>query len=257
MLEKEAALTGKVLAIGHRGALGHAPENTIVSLEKGLELGCDLVEIDIHMTRDGELVVMHDADVSRTTDGHGHIVDMTLAEIKQLDASVRWAPHYRNERVPTLAEVLAWAVGRIELCIEVKGDPLVYPGTEEKLVALLRQYDMVEKSVIISFHHTSIRRVKELEPAATTGALLVAGVADPVAVARAALADSLRPNKEHITPEAVRQLHDAGLACHAWVINDEETLDRYVQMGIDSFGVDYPDRVRPYLDRTGRSWKTA
>lgn len=255
MLEKQAAKTGKVLAIGHRGALGHAPENTMASLEKGVQLGCDLVEVDIHMSRDGELVVMHDPNVARTTNGRGRLKDMTLAEIKELDAGGWFSPDFRGERVPTLDEVLAWAKNRIDLVIEIKGDPLPAPGIEEKLVGKLHAFDMVDHVDVISFHHTSVRRVKELDSDITTGILIVGGLVDPVAAARAALADSVRPNKEHLTPEAVRQLHDAGLMCHAWVVNDEATLEYLVKMGIDSFGVDFPDRVRPYLDRTGRSWK--
>ena len=254
MRELIAANTGKVLVIGHRGALGHAPENTMASFEKGVELGADLIELDIHMSLDGELVVMHDGDVSRTTDGQGHIRDLTLAEIVGLDAGSWFAPGYRGQRVPTLPEVLAWAKGRIPLVIEIKGDPLPAVGIEEKLVGLLRAHDMVDDVMAISFHHPVVKRLKELEPGLATGILYSGRLVDAVGAARAAQADSVRPSHHYWTAEDVAAVHAAGLTASTWVVNDEETMEYLAGIGIDSVGSDYPDRLRRYLDRTGRGW---
>jgi glycerophosphoryl diester phosphodiesterase len=153
MLELEASGSGKVLVIGHRGALGYAPENTMASFEKGLECGADLLEFDIRMSRDGALIVMHDASVSRTTDGHGRIEDMTLAEIKKLDAGSWFGSQYRGERVPTLIEVLDWAKGRVSLVIEIKRDPQSIPGIEQKLIEALNDRSMIDEVIAISFFH--------------------------------------------------------------------------------------------------------
>src|SRR5437660_7666970 len=108
----------KILSVGHRGAAALEPENTIRSFRRAIELGCDFAECDVHLTRDGQLAVMHDAAVDRTTNGSGPISDFTMAELKQLDAG-------QGERVPTLDEVLETVRGRIKLLIELKG-----PGTE-------------------------------------------------------------------------------------------------------------------------------
>ena len=254
MLEIEAANTGKILVIGHRGALGYAPENTLASFELGWKLGADLLELDIHMTRDGELVVMHDADVSRTTDGHGYIKDMTLAEIKELDAGSWFDERFRGQHVPTLAEVLTWAKDRIPLVIEIKGDPQPANGIEEKLIETVHEHKMLDEVMIISFYHTSVKRVKELEPALATGILYTGRLVDTVGAARAALADSVRPHWSYWTAEVVEEVHDAGLTAHAWNADTEEVMEYLVGIGVDSIGSNYPDRLRAYLDARGLGW---
>jgi glycerophosphoryl diester phosphodiesterase len=255
MIEQDARNTGKILVFGHRGAMGHAPENTMVSFAKGLELGADMLELDIHLSRDDKLIVMHDGDVSRTTDGSGHIKDMTVAEIKKLDAGAKFDVRFLGERVPTLVEVLEWAQTRIQLAIEIKGDPIPTTGIEEKLIKLLREYHMIDNVAVISFHHASLKRVKELEPRVMTGILFTGMLIDTVAAARAALADSVRPSWQYWTPELVAQVHAAGLVAHTWLVNDDELMDYLGPFGFDSLGTNYPDRLRAYVDRTGRGWR--
>jgi glycerophosphoryl diester phosphodiesterase len=254
MLEIEAANTGKVLIVGHRGALGLAPENTMASFAIGLETGCDLVETDIHLSRDGELILMHDPEVSRTTDGKGRIKDMTLAEIRRLDAGGWFGERFRGERVPVLADLLEWAKARIPVVIEIKGDPRPSKGIEAALLKELRRHDMVEDVMVIGFHHDSLKRIKEMEPAITTGLTYSCRLADTVGAARAAGASSIRPHWSYWDAQLVEECRKAGLTTHAWVANDEKLTDYLAEMGIDSLGVDFPDRVRPFLDRTGRSW---
>lgn len=254
MIEKEIMNSGKVLITGHRGAMGHAPENTMVSFAKGVELGADMVELDIHLSKDNEMIVMHDGDVSRTTDGQGHIKDMTVAEIKKLDAGVKFNAQFSGARVPTFVEVLDWAKTRIPLAIEIKGDPIPAAGIEEKLVKLLREHRVLDDMLVISFHHASVKRVKELEPRVMTGILYTGMLIDSVGAARDALSDSLRPAWQYWTREMVDQVHAAGIVAHSWIANDESLMEYLVSMGIDSIGTNYPDRLRAYLDRTGHSW---
>ena len=187
--------------------------------------GADLLELDIHLSRDGELIVMHDGDVARTTDGKGHIKDLTIAEIKKLDAGIKFDARFCGERVPRLVEVVEWAKTRIPLVIEIKGDPLPSPGIEEKLMALLREYHAVDDTIVISFHHPAVKRVKELEPRVMTGILFTGMLVDPVTAARAAQADSVRPAYAYWTPELVAQVHAAGLGASSWVVNDEAEMD--------------------------------
>ena len=254
MLELEAAGSGKVLVIGHRGALGHAPENTMASFRRGLELGSDLIELDVHMSRDGALVVMHDGDVSRTTDGRGHIKDMTLDEIKRLDAGGWFDEGFRSERVPTLDEVLEWARPRVPLVVEIKGDPHPASGIEQALLDLLRAHDMLARVMVISFHHDSVKRARELEPSLATGILYTGRLADTVGAAQAADARSVRPSWSYWSAETVAEVHRAGLTASSWVANDETRADYLADMGVDSIGSDFPDRLRAWLDRTGRGW---
>ncbi len=254
MLEIEAAGSGKVLVIGHRGAMGHAPENTMASFHMGYEMGSDVIELDIHMSRDGQLIVMHDGDVSRTTNGSGHIKDMTLAEIESLEAGSQFGSDFRGERVPVLQEVLVGAKDKVPLVVEIKGDLHPAEGIEEKLVFLLREQEMLGRVMAISFHHTSVKRVKELEPSVATGVLFTGRLVNSVEAARAARADSVRPSWKYWSTELIDEVHSAGLTASTWTVNDEETMEYLVGLGIDSIGTNYPDRLRAILDRLGRSW---
>jgi glycerophosphoryl diester phosphodiesterase len=254
VLERRAMGSGKVLVIGHRGALGLAPENTLAGFRKGLECGADLLELDVHLTADGELAVIHDSDVSRTTDGHGRVRQMTLAQLRALDAGSWFDPSFRGERIPSLPEVLDWARGRIPLVVEIKGDPEPAPDIEARLVETLRAHAMLDEVIVISFHHPSVRRVKEIAPDVATGILYQARLVDAVGAARAARADAIRPSWSYVSRELVEEAHVAGLCASTWNANDDERAAYLVDLGVDSIGSDYPDRLRRYVDRVGRKW---
>jgi glycerophosphoryl diester phosphodiesterase len=230
-----------LLRVGHRGARGHAPENTMASFTKGADLGVDAVETDIQLSKDGEIVLIHDHTVDRTTDGHGFVKDMTLAELKKLDAGGWYDPGFSGERIPTLAELLTWAKDRIGVALEIKNGPIYYPGIAEKTVRLVRRHGMESQVILISFDHFVLREAKRIAPEIATGILYVGGLVDPVAAARAALADSLNPHWAYVTPELVRDAHAAGLAISPWNPDDVATLRMLSEMGVDSAGTDHPE----------------
>src|SRR5258708_746117 len=130
--------SGRPRVFGHRGAMGHAPENTFASFERAVEIGVDAIELDVHLSADDEVVAIHDHQLNRTTNGQVVVHDMTLAELKQLDAGVHFDPAWAGQRIPTLGETLAWARGRCVLDIEIKGGPWPYPGIEARVVDLIR-----------------------------------------------------------------------------------------------------------------------
>ena len=173
--------------------MGYAPENTFASFERAIELGVDAIELDVHLTADGEAVVIHDAELHGTTDGEGLVGQKTLAELKRLDAGVRFAPEFAGQRIPTLGEVLAWARGKCVLDVEIKGGPWPYDGIEARVVDLIRRHEMVDQTIVISFTHTVVARVKALAPEIATGTLWSCRPIDPVAVAQAAGADAIMP----------------------------------------------------------------
>ena len=243
MIEVEKANTGEVLVIGHRGAMGYAPENTMASFEMAVELDADLVELDVHLSRDDELVVIHDPNLGRTTDGHGRVKDLSLAELKRLDAGAAFDSRFSGERIPALREVLEWACEKMPLVIEIKGDPEPASGIEEKLIDLIGEYHMLDKVMLISFHHPSVKRVKEIEPGLATGILYAGYLVDTVAAANAALADSLRPAWSYWTEELVREAHAAGLAASTWTVNEPNIATALQRIGIDSIGTNYPDTI--------------
>ena len=238
--------TGRVSLIGHRGALACAPENTMASFEEGLRQGVDLLELDVHLCASGEVVVMHDARVDRTTDGTGRVVDLTLAQLKALDAGSWFDPRFAGQRIPTLDEVLAWARGRVPIAIEIKNGPVFYPDITDKVVEAVIVHDMVDCAIVISFDHACLPRVKALCPDMPTGILYVARLADPVAAAAEAQADSLRPVWAYVTAETVEKAHQAGLSVEPW--GREPDYAWLVEIGVDTVCADHPAPVRALLD---------
>jgi len=247
--------TDRPRIIGHRGAAAHAPENTMASFAQGVQLGADAIELDVHLSRDGHLIVMHDPKVSRTTNGHGHIKDMTLAEIKQLDAGAWFNDQFRGERVPTLVEVLDWAKGRIPFIVEIKGDPQPAVGIEEKIVKLLCAYDLLDDTLIISFHHPALLRIKELEPRLVTAISYLAQLIDPVAAVRAANANGALGHASCWTPEMVTQVRAAGIAALTWYTEKytPEGMQSLMELGLDGILIDYPGQLRDNIQQADRT----
>lgn len=230
-----------VLRVGHRGAKGHAPENTMASFRMGADMGLDAVETDVQLSKDGEVVLIHDHTVDRTTNGHGLVKDLTLAQLKGLDAGSWYGPGCSGERIPTLEELLGWAKDRVGVAIEIKNGPVRYPGIAKKTISLVRRHGMERQVVLISFDHFVLREAKRIAPEIPTGILYVGGLVDAVAAARAAMADAVHPNWAFVTPELVREVHGEGLAISPWNPNDPGTLRMLSHMGVDSLGTDYPE----------------
>lgn len=233
--------------IGHRGAAGYAPENTMVSFERGIALRADAIELDIHPTKDGELVVIHDPLLERTTNGHGLVAAHTLAQLQELDAGSWFHPSFKDERIPTLREVLGWARGRTKVVIEIKQGPIFYPHVEELLIAMLDETRMRGEVLVISFDHHSVRKVKQLAPDVATGVLYAGRCVDPVALAQAAGADALMPHWALITREEVEAAHAAELTIAPWG-GPEQDYRFILATGVDAVAADFPDRPRMVLE---------
>jgi len=251
MLEMDAANTGKILVYGHRGAGFLAPENTMASFSLAEDIGVDTIELDVHLTADGALAVMHDQDVSRTTTGEGRIGEMRLSEVCQLDAGSKFSQAYSGEGVPILPEVLNWAHGRIPLLIEIKGVPEPAPGIEAAVVKAVQEAGMSDQVLVKSFFHASVKKVREMAPEIATGILLASAPVDAVRIAREAGADSLRNLWFYWTAEAVRAANQACLHTSAWGVNEEAALKRVVDLGMDSFGTDRPRWALKVLEENG------
>jgi glycerophosphoryl diester phosphodiesterase len=234
--------------IGHRGAAGYAPENTMLSFERGLALRADMIELDIHPTSDGHLVVIHDPTLDRTTSGSGFVARHTLEQIRQLDAGSWFDASFRDARVPTLDEVLAWAKGRTKVAIEIKQGPIFYPHVEELLVAALDRAGMRADVLAISFDHHSVRKLKQLAPDVLTGVLYAGRCIDPVALARNAGADALMPHWALLTKEEVAAAHEADLLIAPWG-GPEQDYGFILATGVDAVAADFPDRPREVLER--------
>jgi glycerophosphoryl diester phosphodiesterase len=258
MIELEVVGTGRVVVVGHRGAMGCAPENTLVSFEKAAALGADAVECDVQLTRDGQVVVIHDPLVDRVSDGKGAVQEMTLAELRQLNMNVQFPDAYPPQVIPTLAETLE-TVKRlgIELLIEIKGYPEPSRELVEKTVELVREYEQQEHAAIISFHHPCLLWAREADASIATGILFGHDTPDPLNEARAYSASSIRPHYARVNAELVAGAHQAGLCVHAWTVNDDELARSLMALGVDSLAGNWPDRLRRVVDAAGRSARPA
>lgn len=238
---------GRPLVIAHRGASGYAPENTLAAFQLAVEQGADMVELDVHLSRDGEVVVIHDDRLERTTDGHGLVGSATLAELRRLDAGAWRGAQFTGQRIPTLDEVLAWAHGRTRLAIEIKNGPYFYPDIEAKVAALLARHAMLDQALVISFDHHALRRLRAIDPRITTGVLYAARPVDPVALASACGAAVLEPHWSYVTPEDVQRAHAAGLRVVAWSTSAPDVLQHLIASGVDGIATDHPDLLRGLL----------
>ncbi|MDQ6774542.1 MAG: glycerophosphodiester phosphodiesterase [Candidatus Dormibacteraeota bacterium] len=238
-LYARARESGAPLVGAHRGNSAELPENTMAAFESALELGVDLIECDVHLTSDGEMVVLHDHTLERTTNGRGLVAQTSWAELRELDAG-------RGQRVPTLREVCELARWRgAGLSIELKLIPIPYPGLEQLVVDLLRELDMVEQVAVISFQHAGVRRMKELEPRLAVGILEGARPIDPVGLMRGALADIYCPHFGATDPQLVEEVHAAGLSVGVWVVDDEAAVTWCRLCRPDSLFTNRPREILP------------
>lgn len=242
LLQRLQQERGRVWIVGHRGAMGYCPENTLVSFERGLELGADWIELDVHLSKDGALIVIHDETLDRTTNGHGLVRDHTLTQLRSLDAG-------NGQKLLTLDEVLDWARRRDTLLdIEIKNAPVFYPGIEDKVVQAIHAADMVDQLIVISFDHAAVKRVKELEPNIATGVLYACKPTDGgVSLASAAQADAVLPHWAYVTQEDVSAAHAAGLAVAPWASSDPAVLKGLIHAGVDAIGTNHPDVLKQVL----------
>jgi glycerophosphoryl diester phosphodiesterase len=251
--------------VGHRGAKGIAPENTFASFQKALDIGVGAVELDLHVSKDGELVVMHDPNIERTTDGKGEIGDFTVAELKRLNAAAKFAGEvsYPPQQIPTLQEVFDLVKGKVQLCLEIKlrSDNQRYPGIEQMTLDAVRRNNALSNALVSSFDFPTLNEVKRIEPSFQTQVNISVGYLTPFeskgpkAVAQDLVSRGIQwvaINKNYLTPEMFAALSQAKLHVHPWVVNDPAEMWRFVDMGIDVVTSDRPDLLVPAY-KQGRS----
>ena len=226
-----AANDRRILRIGHRGAAGHAPENTIAAIRKGISLGVDFVEVDVQRARDGRLVVMHDALVDRTTDGTGLVSEMTWKELQLLDAG-------GGERVPSVEAALAAANGHAGVMLEAKT-----AGIGPDLHRAVRASGFLGPVIYASFLHAEILAIRAIDPLARTMALMECVPVSGAAFARDANATMVGVAYDSAAAEFIATLHDAGLEVLLYTVNEPRLIQRAIDLGVDGVISDYPERV--------------
>ena len=220
------------LIYGHRGASAYAPENTLEAYKLAMEMGADGVELDVHLSKDGELMVIHDIDLDRTTGFHGRVCDYTLAQLKELDAS-NGMEAYRGVKIPTLREVytLLKPYGAM-VNIEIKTTDCFYPGIEEKLLELEREMGMEGKTVYSSFNHYTIARLRQLDPNAQLGLLYMSGLYEPWNYAKQVGAQYIHPMYPSLLlPGLTQGCLENGIGINAWTVDDPGMIGLCLQGG--------------------------
>lgn len=238
-----------ILNVAHRGASAYAPENTMAAFEKAAELGADAIELDLHLSRDGELVVIHDDTLDRTTDGHGRVHERSLGELKELDAGRWFGKDFAGQRIPTLVEVLDRYAGKVSLALEVKAGSMFFPGIEEKVVAALRRHGVIEQAAVASFDHYALKRLKEIDATLRTAALLVGRPLSISALAAPGKIDAVALESSFVTKTEVDACRAAGLQLVVWVVNEPGQMRHFKGLGVDGIITDRPDFLRMVLNQ--------
>ncbi|MBD3919168.1 glycerophosphodiester phosphodiesterase [Paenibacillus sp. PR3] len=240
-----------VLNIAHRGASAYCPENTMAAFQHALDLGATGIETDVQMTSDGHLVLIHDESLQRTTGSSKLVKDVTLDEMKQLDAGSWFDPAFAGERIPTLRELLELVKTHegILINIELKNGVVLYPGLEEAVIEEVRFQGMGERVILSSFNHYSLVLCKQLAPEIRTGILYMEGLYEPWEYAARIGANALHAYHYAVLPEWTTQAAERDIVYHPWTVNELDEMKRLLEAGVAGIITDYPDRLGELITR--------
>lgn len=254
-------VSGQTLQIvGHRGAKGVAPENTLSSFQAALDAGVDMIELDVHLSKDGHLVVIHDPALDRTTDGQGMVGDLTLAELKALNAAAQFpgSHPYGIQRIPTLQEVYDLVGGRVEINVEIKttAGGSRYPGIEQAVVDTVRRNHALATTVVSSFDFATVQEAHRLEPALACYAIISTDYFWEMGVRGGRAGDvvsdltengftQVAVNKKYLSADLMSLLDEAGFMVGVWIVDDADELWEFAGMGVDRVTTDRPDLLVP------------
>jgi glycerophosphoryl diester phosphodiesterase len=236
--------------VAHRGATGYAPENTIAGFDLAVDMKADYIEIDVQRSKDGELVIIHDTTVDRTTDGTGKVGDLTLQQLQGLDAGSWKGESFTGESIPTFEEILDRYHGKVGILIELKA-PELYPGIEEQVAEALKERNLDqpqnEKIIIQSFNFESMKKTDKLLPKVPVGVLTSNRTHTTAEALKefSTYAEWFNPSYGIVTEEVVDQVHAQGMQIGSWTVRSQEAADFLYEMNVDAIITDYPDYVDP------------
>jgi glycerophosphoryl diester phosphodiesterase len=229
------------IKVAHRGSSGSYPENSRVAIEKAIETGVDMVEVDCQLCKDGHVVVFHDERLQRTAGAKGYVRGKTLKELRRLDIGAWFKKSFKGERILTLEEVLEILDGKVALNLDVKSAGL--GGIELKLLFILSHYDYLERSIFSSFDYRLLQRIRELAPESRIAILHGAGIKEnPFQLAREVGAESLHVQKELATLPLLERAAQLGLKTLVWTVNDLREMEKFLALGVDGIISDFPEK---------------
>jgi glycerophosphoryl diester phosphodiesterase len=241
-----------IMVIAHRGASSYAPENTLAAFDLALQMGVRHVELDVDVTSDGHIVVIHDDTVDRTTNGFGSVTSHTLAALRALDAGSWFGGTFTGERIPAFDEVLERYKGRAHLHTEIKGRS---SSLSQRIADAIRSHGMGEQVTITSFQKVRLEEMCAYAPELPLGWLVTEVSEAIIAQARILGVAQLCPRADAVTPELVRRLHAEGFVARAWGVTTEKLMQQVVLAGADGMTVNFPDKLIAYLRSSQYEWE--
>ncbi len=240
----------------HRGASGwdkqYAPENTMLAFEKAVQMEADGIELDVQLTRDGEIVICHDEKIDRTSDGSGWLKDYTLKELKQFSFS-KPHPEYGKVEIPTLSELFAMMKGNdLTINIELKTGLIYYDNLEKKVLDLACTMGMEDRILYSSFNHYSLQKLKSINPKASIGLLCGNDFINIPTYPQKLNAIAINPHISIATEAYTTKCHQHDLAVNVWVVDSLVEMKRMVGLGVDAFFTDCPDNGRKIVNQCNR-----
>lgn len=232
----------KTLIWGHRGASAYAPENTMEAFTLAQKMGADGIELDVHLTKDGHIVVAHDETLERCSSGSGRIVDHTLSELLSYDFS-KGFDNYSNLRIPTLEHVLEFLKSTpMTLNIEIKSGIVIYEGIEEKTLNLVKKMGMEDRVIYSSFNHYSLMLLRKLDSTAPVGLLYSEAMVDPYVYAKHLKASAIHPYYATLmVPGTIEGCRNHGIRIHPWTVNQPDAIAWMLKERVDAVITNHPD----------------
>ena len=236
--------------IGHRGATGYAPENTMASMDLAYKQGCDGIEFDVQLTKDHELVVIHDWTLDRTTNGRGEVKDLTLEEIRSFDAGSWFGPDFKGERVPTLGEVFEHFPKDFFLNLEIKIQGYDHRPIEAAVLKLIEEYDRKEHTLVSSFNNHRLRNLMDISEGLKFAVMYEGYLSEiPIKDAYTHKIRSFHPSKDYVDGELVEKAKERDLQVYTWTVNDLQTAKRLQEIGVDGIITNYPSFMIQHLKK--------
>lgn len=226
----------------HRGFSGEYPENTMLAFRKARETGCDGIELDVQLSRDGIPVIMHDETLDRTTSGKGNLRDYSYEELCRFDCWGKFPGKYGFQKIPTLKEYLEWVKDTgLVTNIELKNSVFYYKWMEEKVLELVDRYRLRQKVLFSSFNHVSVLKCKRLAPEIPAGFLLETELDNIGWYAKENQVEFYHPGKKILSKEQVKECQRLGIRINVWTINKKKEIQKMIRWNVDGIITNYPD----------------
>ena len=243
-----------IVITSHRGAAGYAPENTLAAIKKGLESDVNRIEVDIHQSKDGKLIIIHDEILDRTTNRHGMVKDFNYEDLLKLDAGSWFSDKYTSEKLPLLEDAFRLIDGKATFVIELKHGSDFYPGIEKKVVSLIHEFNAYDWVVVHSFDDKVLKKFREIDTNIVLHKLFIFKtnlfpLIYDTHIHKASLKDysyvkEISVYYKFINKSLVDRAHKLGLKINAWTVNDPDIALRLVKMGVDGIITDFPKEIK-------------